>query len=1085
MSQLFQRRRVLADTVALRQAAIRSACQPVRPKLSNRPVVEPLESRRLLSGTIEVVNGLDENGGGSPYAGSLRAAIVQANADPGSTIAFTQLAAGTAISLTTALPPITAADTTIDGTTRPGGRVEIDGPSTNVNGLDVQSAGDTIEGLLIKDCQSGITLDTGSSDAVVVNNQIGDVTDTGTGLNFVGIDITGGSHGDTIGGADAADRNVISGATAFSGSGVLIEDPGNQGTTDNLIEGNYVGIDPSGSSALNDEHGAGLELDGVQGNTVENNVISGNEDGIETENGAGTDHGNTIEGNTIGLNAAGTAAVPNGIGVLLNGGSATQGDLVTQNVIADNSGNGSGSGVDIDGSGNMVSRNQIYGNATAGIYAGGSADNNTFSQNTLYGNGTSSGDIGLGIALVNENSVLPDSGTGGTSTAGVNGDQPYPNLTVTDAGDGVNFNVGVSLTSNPDTAYTVELYANTPSAVSPSGYGEGQTYITSVSLVTGLTGIATGTAQISSALYAGDYITATATNASGYDAASNPDAGATSEFSADVAAPGVATPTLSVANASGPPGGNVVFTATLSSAADAAVSANYSVAPGTATTADFNSSGGLLVFPAGSTQETIDVPVYGDTSGGDETFALTLSGPDGAEFASGLDVETAIGTIVPNSSGTLASSIALGASSSSVSVGGSVTLTATVTGSAATPTGLVTFLEGGTSLGTATVGSSGLASIALTTLPAGSDILTASYGGDGTYAASTSAPITVHVVAPSAAAGSVTTLSAAAKTLTVGQTDALTVTVTSAGGTGPTPTGTVAINVNGTEMGTSTLGSDGQAVILLMPSAADSDAVVTANYIGDANYTASSSSAVTQVYLPQSTVAATAARAVVPLAAVAGQQCSAKVPVVATNGGPTLAGEFELVLYADTSATGLDSSPVQLASVVRRANLKTGRSLSVPFVIHSLPESLPTGLYYLAVQITDPLGNASLVTTSDVISVVAPFVSLQASASTPRPSIVPAGKLVSLVVTVTNNGNVTASGPASLTLNPSSDRVTALPIDLALVNHRITIKPGRSARIMVRFRIGWDLEAGIYYPIVDVAFDGVTTTAVGGSFEVE
>jgi hypothetical protein len=72
------------------------------------------------------------------------------------------------------------------------------------------------------------------------------------------------------------------------------------------------------------------------------------------------------------------------------------------------------------------------------------------------------------------------------------------------------------------------------------------------------------------------------------------------------------------------------------------------------------------------------------------------------------------------------------------------TLTATVTGSGATPTGNVTFYDGSTSLGSVPL-TSGAAVLSTTTLPAGPDTITASYSGDGNYNSQTSLPATVTV----------------------------------------------------------------------------------------------------------------------------------------------------------------------------------------------------------------------------------------------------------------------------------------------------------------------------------------------------
>jgi len=100
------------------------------------------------------------------------------------------------------------------------------------------------------------------------------------------------------------------------------------------------------------------------------------------------------------------------------------------------------------------------------------------------------------------------------------------------------------------------------------------------------------------------------------------------------------------------------------------------------------------------------------------------------------------------STGTTASTTTLTAANSSVTAGGSDSLSATVSPTAAT--GTVTFLNNGTSIGTGTL-SSGSASYSATFSTAGTETLTASYGGNSTYASSTSSAITVTVTAAAAA----------------------------------------------------------------------------------------------------------------------------------------------------------------------------------------------------------------------------------------------------------------------------------------------------------------------------------------------
>jgi hypothetical protein len=130
-----------------------------------------------------------------------------------------------------------------------------------------------------------------------------------------------------------------------------------------------------------------------------------------------------------------------------------------------------------------------------------------------------------------------------------------------------------------------------------------------------------------------------------------------------------------------------------------------------------------------------------------------------------------------------ATTTALTASASSVAVGGSVTLTAAVTGasgSTGTLTGTVNFLDGITSLGSGTLTSS-TATYTTTALAAGSHSITAVYSGDSAFSTSTSSGLAITVTAPPPAAFSIT-LANATGTVARGSTVTDTVTITPTGG---------------------------------------------------------------------------------------------------------------------------------------------------------------------------------------------------------------------------------------------------------------------------------------------------------------
>jgi hypothetical protein len=265
-------------------------------------------------------------------AGSLRDAINQANANPGQNeIVFNipQAAPGFAENVwtiypITALPAITSGSVKIDGSTQTTNQGD-----TNANGPEV-----VLSGLNIPDFQNGLTITSASN--------------TVKGLVF---------------------RN-------FKRYGVLLS---GTGATGNLIEGNYIGTDHTGTQ-YGSNGLAGITLDnGASGNTIggdtgeSRNLISANTGSGIYLNGSGVSN-NTIKGNHIGTKSNATDALGNGqYGIYING-SANQNTVGPNNIIANNLQDG----VYVTGAGsirNKITQNSIYANGQSGIRIESGANN--------------------------------------------------------------------------------------------------------------------------------------------------------------------------------------------------------------------------------------------------------------------------------------------------------------------------------------------------------------------------------------------------------------------------------------------------------------------------------------------------------------------------------------------------------------------------------------------------------------------------------------------------------------------------------------------------------------------------------------
>jgi YVTN family beta-propeller protein len=174
-------------------------------------------------------------------------------------------------------------------------------------------------------------------------------------------------------------------------------------------------------------------------------------------------------------------------------------------------------------------------------------------------------------------------------------------------------------------------------------------------------------------------------------------------------------------------------------------------------------------------------------------------------------------------------------------VGQLVTFTAVVSASSGgSPTGIVTFKQGGSIiLGTASL-SGGRATFSISNLPAGSLGITAVYGGDAQFAGSTSATLTEVV----SKATTIAALSSVPNPSNAGQTVTFSVRVTSS--TGAVPTGPVSFKEGNATLATSALDAGGNTSFTTSALSSGRHNIK-AVYAGDPNFSNSSSNTVQQV----------------------------------------------------------------------------------------------------------------------------------------------------------------------------------------------------------------------------------------------
>jgi parallel beta-helix repeat protein len=357
--------------------------------------------------------------------------------------------------------------------------IQIQGPDGNTVGGTSPAARNVIAG----NNADGIFLYV-SDDNMVQGNFIGtDVTgkvDRGNSDN--GIYILDGAN-NTIGGTSAAARNIISGNGSVE-AGITVRNPSASG---NVIQGNYIGTDVTGTTTIANTP-FGIQVYGAPNNTIggsapgAGNVICGSlMQGIMFfSNGT---NGNVVHGNYIGTNEALATGLGNGLGIDFQNGSP----------------NGNTVGGTAPGEGNIV-----WYNTGDGIRVL-NGKRNAIIANSIYEND------GLGIQLGSDAGVTPNDSA--DVDGGPNQTQNYPVLTGVVA-DAFRTIVQGSLNSMPDSTFTLQFYYN--STPDPTGYGEGETFFGDSSVTVDAAGDASFAFSFDGVTIPdGSYVTATAADQRG------------------------------------------------------------------------------------------------------------------------------------------------------------------------------------------------------------------------------------------------------------------------------------------------------------------------------------------------------------------------------------------------------------------------------------------------------------------------------------------------------------------------------------------------------------------------------------------
>ena len=401
------------------------------------------------------------------------------------------------------------------------------GASGNTIGGAAAGAGNVVSGNSL----AGITLSGNTTvNNVLQGNRIGtDISGTASLSNSnAGIDLSNGANHNTIGGPGTGAGNLISGN---NGSGISLSGIGVAG---NIIQGNLIGTDASGTAVLGNRFNGVTITNGASDNTIGGtaqgvgNVISGNAvDGVAISANGTVTRGNVIQGNNIGTDGSGTVALSNYDGVLIRDPQATANtvggtDAGAGNLVSGNLRDGiqlfqtpgnlvQGNLIGTDGSGSNP-----LGNSRNGVLVTGSpATHNTVggaapgAANTIGFNGYDGVFLGGDLNATNvasQNSISSDTRLGIESP-----NANYPNL-ASATSDGSSVTIDGTVAGSPGDMLTLEFFTNT--TPSPTGFGEGQTYLGTLMMTMDASGTTQFTATFQVAVSPGTFISATSTGLS-------------------------------------------------------------------------------------------------------------------------------------------------------------------------------------------------------------------------------------------------------------------------------------------------------------------------------------------------------------------------------------------------------------------------------------------------------------------------------------------------------------------------------------------------------------------------------------------
>jgi hypothetical protein len=200
---------------------------------------------------------------------------------------------------------------------------------------------------------------------------------------------------------------------------------------------------------------------------------------------------------------------------------------------------------------------------------------------------------------------------------------------------------------------------------------------------------------------------------------------------------------------------------------------------------------------------------------------------------------------------------------------------------------------------------------------------------------------------------------------------------------------------------------------------------------------------------------------------------AAKVKIINQGQTAITKAPVPVTLYLSDNPTK-DAADIPLATQTKPLTLKTGKSKSLAFKF-TYPANAGNGSYFLIAEadtgntLTEANEANNVAITPKFVTLAQPLNDLSVgTVSRPVGALTPNGKAAASV-NVVNNGNVTFNQNLSIRLTASSDNAAdASDTVITTFTKKVSIKPGATKAVPIKFTFPAALPAGTYFMVVEL-----------------